>query len=194
MPMFRLSQNNPYGSKQEMKMNLYIHTKKLYLLFSFILLFSVGGCNNHGPNIKFKTIAQNYGSGYGSEEPAILIITNEDEIDPIIKSYFYQREIINALHKIDFKHNFVVLVNYGWILETAPKITIQEITRNDDSVVVKADFHIPCANCAVGQGSSSPFHLVSVSKSGHQWGKQIKFTLISAKDNQIKAETESFIP
>jgi hypothetical protein len=155
---------------------------------------SVWGCSHTSPNLSFKTIGQNYGSRYKKPEPAILIITNDDQIDPIMKDYFYQLNIIADLHKIDYRRNFVVLANYGWILETVDTITIQEITRTDDRVVVKAFFFTPGTYDRVEQGSSSPFHIVSVSKSGHTWGKTIKFTLISTQDNQVKAETESYIP
>jgi len=147
--------------------------------------------------ILFESIAQgeisinlNY---RGIITPTLLIVASPEDIDilgPAVYLPDLPSKLISQLRALDYDHSFAVLAMLGPSESQQYKISIQQIARQSNRVLVKAEFVEPTRRIGAIV-PALPYHAIKVSK-GSGWATQIQFILIRG-DAQIE-ETTHFIP
>ncbi len=95
------------------------------------------------------------------------------------------------LEVINYSSNFALVVFQGWKPSTGYMVTIDRITRNQETVNVYVLIREPALHEKVNETVISPYHLVKVQKSG-EWGGNFTFNLIESK--AVVASISHYIP
>lgn len=168
------------------------------LLGPLAILFIITACKSQEGKLPFETIAKsndpdNLGlTIYREEEPTLLIIANDDEIDALVPTVLAEDPaLVEQLRQLDYNRFFAVLVLQGLKHQGGYSVTVQRIVRQDNRVKVYAEFTEPAPGTRRIQAFTSPYHLVQASKEG-QWGQEVTFVLV-VNDESV-AETTHFIP
>jgi hypothetical protein len=160
-----------------------------------LLLFIITACQTREQELSFETIAQGdgfyTGQGYGGEKPNLLVTASLDEINKPGLDVQFPSEVADQLRQLDYDRFFTILVLHGRVGSTRVSVTVQQITRQDEKVTIRAEFVKPSPGTRSEPAFTSPYHLVAVSKRG-EWGQQIHFVLVV--DSEEVAETSHFIP
>lgn len=148
-----------------------------------------------GENLPFETILQGdgfyTGQGYGREEPNLLIISIPKEVDVPGLDIQFPPELAAQLRDLDYDHFFAVLILQGQQGSTGHSVTVQQVRRKGNQVIIKAKFVEPAPRALVGWLITSPFHLIAIPKQG-TWGQPIRFVLMT--DTNVVTETTHLIP
>lgn len=168
------------------------------ILGLLVLVFTIAACKSQEGGLPFKTIAKSEGFGdfglttYREEEPALLIIANDDEVDTLVPNVLAEDPaLVDQLRQLDYDRFFAILVLQGLKSTGGFSVTVQRISRQDNQITVWVQFVEPTPGTRRIAAFTSPYHLVAVSKQG-EWGQQIRFVLIA--DSEEVAETSHFIP
>lgn len=168
------------------------------LLGLLVMIFIITTCNSQEGELSFETIAKSKGFGdfgltiYREEEPALLIIANDYEVDTLVPNVLAEDPaLVDQLRQLDYNRFFAILVLQGLKRQGGYSITVQRVVRQGDQVNVHAEFTEPEPGTRRIQAFTSPYHLIAVSKQG-EWGQQFRFVLIA--DSEGIAETSHFIP
>lgn len=178
-----------------------MHTRLNILLVGLVIGLTLGGCGVQasGQPLTFRSLAQDsiLRSDPKDETSVIRIIASSQEIDQLIHEFGdppplqLAPQLVEQLRQLDYMRYFAVLVTQGQKESLGFKVTVQQITRQDDQVTVQAEFVGP----KPGEGQPAvvfdPYHLVAVSKDG-SWGRQMQFELIA--NGKVATKTAHFIP
>lgn len=157
-----------------------------------MLLFAVVACKSQLEELPFETLAQRDFINYREENPALLVITNDDEIKTLVPNVLVEDPALaDQLRQLDYDRSFAILVLQGQKRSTGYAVTVKQIVRQGNQVTIDADFVEPLPSTFRKPAFTSPYHLVAVSKEG-QWGQEIKFVLVV--NGETVAETTHFIP
>lgn len=157
-----------------------------------MLLFAIVACNSQIGELSFETIAQSDIINYREENPALFVITNEDEIETLVPNVLAEDPVlVDRLRRLDYDRFFAILVLQGLKSTGGFGVTVQRISRENNEVTVQVQFIEPGPGTRITGAFTSPYHLVVVSKQG-EWGQQIRFVLVA--DSEVIAETSHFIP
>lgn len=168
--------------------------KRLCLLPLLVLSLMIAGCGG-GQTLTFETIEQaetlsdagGY-EAYTEDTPALLIIASPEDIDRPNMAIAFSDTTKANLRQVDFEQAFAVFVFHGEAATSHYGVTVQEIHRVGNKVVIEAHFREP--EGFVFHIVTSPYHLISVNKAG-RWGRHIRFVL--EKDGQTIYQTRHFI-
>jgi hypothetical protein len=174
------------------------HCRLLWLGLVLIIALSSCGVQASGQPLQFQTLAQDsiLRSNPKDETPMVRIIATAQEIDQLMHQFGdppplqIAPQLVNQLHQFNYNSSFAVLVTQG---QTGPhgfRVTIQQITRQDDRVMVQSQFIGPKPGEGQPMVSPDPYHLVAVSKEG-AWARQIQFELVA--NGKTVAEATHFI-
>lgn len=162
------------------------------IILMTVLLFTFTACQSQEREMSFQSIAQREVINYREENPALVVITNYDEIENLVPSLLAEDpDLADQLRRLDYDQTFALLVLQGQKRISGYSITVQRIVHQNDQITVEAEFVEPALGSRIHPSFTSPYHLVAVSKEG-RWGKQVKFVLMG--NNQLIAETTHFIP
>jgi hypothetical protein len=106
------------------------------------------------------------------------------------------KEVADSLRDFDYEHSFAILVLEGEDAVRTDQVTVTEILRQGDRVIIRAEFPGPYKeNEEVGTLVTLPYHLVAVRKDG-DWGREMTFVLEGVTDGveTTLLETKHFIP
>jgi hypothetical protein len=134
-------------------------------------------------------------------EPTLFVITNEQDVDafigwfPILPEQLSENWttglLIKKLRQVDFTKECVVVVFQGYRGSTAHSITIEQITRYGNHVVLHTQFDEQRWGEGAGAMVTDPYHMVALAKAGLQ-GRTITFDVW--KTWQVVASEARFIP
>jgi hypothetical protein len=153
-----------------------------------------------GTILPFTTIAQGEHSSAKQflEKPHIIITTNVQEVDTALRQVAGDPPTlernphpVEQARQIDYNRFFAILVLQGKQATAGYDVTVQQIVRHDDQVIVRALFVEPKQGEGAAQVGTDPYHLVAVPKEG-VWGRQIQFELVA--DGKVVTQTAHFIP
>lgn len=157
-----------------------------------MLLFAAVACKSQTEELPFETLAQRDFINYREENPALFVITNDDEIDTLVPNVLAEDPaLVDQLRQLDYDRFFAILVLQGQKRSTGYAVSIKRIVRQGNQVTIDAEFVEPLPGTRRNPAFTSPYHLVAVSKEG-QWGQEIKFVLVV--NGETVAETTHFIP
>ncbi len=143
-----------------------------------VLLLWLSACQPKETNLPFETIEQKEWAGtdhaYEAREPGVMVVAQPEEITALNKWITEDAEA--QLQKIDYKVYFVLVVFQGRKPTTGYSIQVDQLTRLEDTVNIKARFSEPKPNEEKSPEVTSPYHLVRVQKVG-TWGRNITFNL-----------------
>ncbi len=118
-------------------------------------------------DVAFETIARNEG-GMGITydptrlEPQLLLLTSSEQLGDIESQLAPQT--LAALQQVDFAQYAVVALFRGHKGSLNFPTVIERITRQNDRLIVYAQFWEPSSTMASGAEVTYPFHLVKVNK------------------------------
>lgn len=164
---------------------------------SLLVLLALVACQIGEQYLAFQTIAKSgpHDLGmftYQEREPAIMVITRREEIDDPAYAVLSQHPLLAPLlRRLDFEHDFYVLALLGERNASGYTITIRRISRQNNRVTVEAESTQPGQGDLVVWASTSPYHLVAVSRELFN-GEQVHFAMVV--DGQPAAECTHFIP
>lgn len=168
------------------------------LLGLLVMMNIMTTCKSQEGELPFETIAKSNGpdnlglTTYREEDPALLIIANDDEVDALVPTVLAEDPVLaDQLRQLDYDRFFAILVLQGLKHQGGYSITVQRVVRQDDQINVHADFISPEPGTFRYQAFTSPYHLVQVSKEG-QWGQEVTFVLVA--NGESVAETTHFVP
>lgn len=162
------------------------------LLGGVMLLFAAVACKSQTEELQFETLAQRDFINYREENPALFVITNDDEIETLTSNVLAEDPALaDQLRQLDYDRFFAILVLQGQKRSTGYAVSIKRIVRQGNQVTIEAEFVEPLPGTRRNPAFTSPYHLVAVSKEG-QWGQEIKFVLVV--NGETVAETTHFIP
>lgn len=157
-----------------------------------MLLFIITACKPQIEELSFETIAQRDFINYREENPALFVITNDDEIETLVSNVLAEDPALaDQLRQLDYDRFFAILVLQGRKGSTGYAVTVKQIVRQGNQVTIDAEFVEPLPGTRRNPAFTSPYHLVAVSKEG-QWGQEIKFVLVV--NGATVAETTHLIP
>ncbi|MFN7036156.1 MAG: protease complex subunit PrcB family protein [Bellilinea sp.] len=157
-----------------------------------MLLFAAVACKSQTEELQFETLAQRDFINYREENPALFVITNDDEIETLTSNVLAEDPALaDQLRQLDYDRFFAILVLQGQKRSTGYAVSIKRIVRQGNQVTIDAEFVEPLPGTRRNPAFTSPYHLVAVSKEG-QWGQEIKFVLVV--NGETVAETTHFIP
>jgi hypothetical protein len=170
-----------------------------WVFLSLLSMLMLNGCG--AQVLSFTSLDQNIqlrNFPFQTRQSSILVFTNAQEIDNLLPQLIPPSPtgfpLVDQLHKLDYNHSFAILVVQGQSGGDS-NVTVQKITRQDDRVVVSANFITPQSGAGQTGNITDAYHLVAVSKDG-TWGRQIEFELInnSIIGGGVVARTTHFIP
>lgn len=162
------------------------------LLRGVMLLFAVVACKSQLEELPFETLAQRDVINYREENPALFVITNDDEIETLVSNVLAEDPaLVDQLRQLDYDRFFAILVLQGQKGSTGYAVTIKQIIRQGGRTMIKAEFVEPSPGAFIKPAFTSPYHLVAVSKE-RQWGQEVTFVLVV--NGKTVAETTHFIP
>lgn len=168
------------------------------LLGLLVMIFIITTCKSQERELSFETIAKSKGFGdfgltiYREEEPALLIIANDHEVDTLVPNVLAEdTALVDQLRQLDYDRFFAILVLQGLKSTGGFSVTVQRTSRQDNQITVWVQFVEPAPGTRRIAAFTSPYHLIAVSKQG-KWGQQFRFVLIA--DSEEVAETSHFIP
>ena len=135
-----------------------------------------------GTELPFETVAEDYGffggQGYVSEEPNLIVITTPEGVDSPGLGVEFGPELSSKLRDLDYEHRIAIVVLRGLIGGTSSEFTVDilQITRSGSRVILKTHFGTPGPGKGSLPATSSPYHIIALSKEG-QWGQDIHFIL-----------------
>jgi hypothetical protein len=143
----------------------------------------------------FETIAKDEGfytgRGYGGEKPNLVVLATSNDVENPGLDIQFPPEIAAQLRSSDYNRFVIVLVLQGLQGSTEHSVTVQQVRRQGNRVIINAQFVKPVPGVLVGWLVTSPFHLIAIPKQG-TWGQSIRFVLMS--DTNVAAETTHFVP
>jgi hypothetical protein len=153
----------------------------LLCALSTLIGLSLAACNQQEIDLVFTTIEQRDISGtgkvYEGKQPGLTIVAKSDEasnLDGLITA-----EAQTKLQSLGYSKYFAVAAFQGWQSTTQYGVQIERVTRSGNTVTIYAKFRVPRPEDEKGAAETSPYHLISVQKSG-TWGEKITFKLIVA--------------
>lgn len=157
-----------------------------------MLLSAVVACKSQIEELPFETITQRDFINYREENPALFVITNDDEIETLASNVLAEDlALADQLRQLDYDRFFAILVLQGQKRSTGYAVSIKRIIRQGNQVTIDAEFVEPSPSTFRKPAFTSPYHLVAVSKEG-QWGQEVTFVLVV--NGETIAETTHFIP
>jgi hypothetical protein len=178
-----------------------MHTRLNMMLIGLVIVFMLSGCGVQasGQPLTYRSLAQDsiLRSDPKDETPVIRIIANGQEIDQLIHQFGdppplqLAPQLVEQLRQLDYTHSFAVLVTQGQTGPRSFRVTVQQITRQNDQVTVQAEFVGPKPGEGQPMVVLDPYHLVAIIKDG-VWGRQVQFDLIA--EGKVVAKTAHFIP
>jgi len=110
----------------------------------------------------FETIDQKLsGLHYMEKIPAIMVIASVEEVGDPGLGVRFPPDVLQRLESIDYRRYFVLCVFQGRHDSTGPRVEIQYLLRQGNTITVQAEFTRPQLT---NPATSSPYHLVRVPK------------------------------
>jgi hypothetical protein len=158
-------------------MRRYLHFLLFVLLF---LLYSCGTQTLAFQSLDRNPILRDFSSQ--SRHPDLMVFTNAQEVDRLLPQLAPSpvlMSLVDQLHQLDYDQFIAILAMQGQSGGSA-NITVQQIQRDGDRVIVYAQFVTPRGNGQTGDATDA-YHLVAIPKDALA-GRQIQFELI---DNSL---------
>jgi len=152
-----------------------------------------------GTNLSFTTIAQgqHLSASLIVHQPSIIIIASAQEVDVALQQaggnppeLTARLHPIDKVRQLDFNRFFAILVLQGKQATSGYGVTVQQVVRQDDQVIVRALFVRPKPGEGAQEVGTDPYHLVTVPKEG-TWGREMRFELVD--NSNVLTETVHFI-
>jgi len=165
------------------------------LLILLIALLNGCGVPGGGQALPFHTLSQGDGlDPQGRDKPVLFVIADAKEIDSFAQNVAkvepqlddQRQRLVDQVQKQDYQHVFVILALQGTRTGGA-RVTVQQVTRQDDRVVIQAQFFTPPPGQPRPTIQTDPYHLIAVAKEG-SWGRPIQFELL-ADGKQVAVAT-----
>ena len=171
----------------------------LMLGLTTLLMLNMCGLQGNGQPLPFNTIVQDNNLNDDEKEaPTLYIIATSREtaefsrdvvkLDPQIPDQ--RQRLVDKLTQLDYNDSFAILILQGQKPPRGFRISVQQITRQSDRVIVHATFDGPGPGEGQPMVSPDPFTLVTVTQEG-TWGKRVQFELVT--DGKVVAQATHFI-
>ena len=153
-----------------------------------------------GTILPFTTIAQgeHLSANLFVQQPSIIVIASAQEVDSALRlaagdppKLAMNPHPIEQARQIDYNRFFAILVLQGKQATAGYGVTVQQIVRRSDQMIVHALFVEPKPGEGAAEVGTDPYHLVAVPKGG-TWGQDVRFELVD--QGKVVAETTHFIP
>ena len=146
----------------------------LSIALALLLLAAAGailpGCRPQIKELAFETIerAELPGTGgeYQGEDPKMVIITRQEEIDTLGDSISFSAQ--DELRNLDFNEYFGIAVFQGLKGTNMYGVDIQRVTKSGNTITIFAHFTERNPELAAAAVNTSPYHIVKVQKDGLQ--------------------------
>ena len=156
-----------------------------------------------GTNLSFTTIAIGVQiGGLFVDKPQVIIITNVQEVDTALRqaagdppALTRNPHPVEQARQIDYTHSFAILILQGWQGTSGYSVTVDQVVRQGDRVLIQATFVRPGGEDGTPEAHSAvitdPYHLIAIPKTG-TWGLDVRFELV--EQGNVVADATHFIP
>ena len=94
-----------------------------------LLMLAATACQPQERELPFESLAQRDRINYREESPALLVITNDDEIDALVPSVLAEDPALaDELRQLDYDRVFAILVLQGLKNTGGFSVTVQRIS------------------------------------------------------------------
>jgi hypothetical protein len=177
--------------------------RRVQLIASMLIVLSLSSCGGaSGQRLAFTTIEQGEVLRLGSDmtsQDDIYIIADSKEVD------FFARNILRVepaiddqreraadhLRQQDYTTTFAILILREQLGGGGSAITVQQVVRADQRVIVRAKYSDPWPGQGRTAAITEPYHMIAVEKQG-EWGVPIRFELTIG--GKVVAATTHRIP
>jgi len=133
------------------------------VLLGLMALAGLGGMTACGPKeteLPFETIVRSDGGSYSVQEPCVVLVTSQEEVDRL--EGLVDQEVLDRLAELDFRQYFAIAVFRGTQATSGYDTIIERVARRGDKIVVRAQFWEPSPHYGVTLEVTSPYHLIKV--------------------------------
>jgi hypothetical protein len=168
-------------------------------LIATIFISVISSCNllpsQQSGELSFETLSKKSFINYRGEAAKLEVVSSQEDVQILPDEIGENTQIQRTLEDLDYNQEFAVIVFNGYRLLFNYDITVKKIVRKDNDVEIYAEFIKPDPKGLVQPGSSSPYHMISVSKSG-SWGEDITFKLFDQNNDETEVVTKitHFVP
>lgn len=142
----------------KLQLNLF---KVLLLLLAIALLPGLVACNPQETELPFETI-ERYDLSQYIGPPRVILITTRPETDRL--KGLVSQQALDQLAALDFQQFFAIALFRGRQANTGYDTIIERVTRQDNRIVVYAQFWEPSPFYAVNPSETSPYHVIKVNR------------------------------
>jgi hypothetical protein len=162
--------------------------KTIVLLAAAMLLLSA--CRAR--ELPFETIEKQAGSNiYEGPDPKLVVIANPGQAPEFDGRISHQAQA--ALEALDYERYFAIALFQGTKPTTGYSAQIESLRLSDKTITVQADLYDPTKETqpvVVGQGFTSPYHLVKVPREGLQGTYEF---VLEVDGEALQSETRSLL-